>query len=480
MTSTAKLSANPLDNPRVKNILQIAAARNCKLYIVGGYVRDSLLAKKPEVGSHKDYDFMVMPSGAIELAREVADKLPGHFVMLDESCDTARVVTDEFECFDFAGCVGGTFESDMQRRDFSINALAWDADGMQVIDVVGGVCDIEQKRIRAISEHSFIDDPLRLLRAYRFAALLDFDIDKETDGYISKHAKSISDVAAERISAELFLMLETNSAGRQVKAMGENGLLEAIFPELHLTRRVTANAFHHLALFDHSVETMVQSEAALADMPDWVLESMDASLSAGVSRRAATKLAALIHDIGKPETWVITDEGKHTFIGHDKLGAEMCEPLAKRLKWSKPVERFIEKLVRWHLRPGHLFQQGPPTDKAKYRFYRTIGDELPELIVLALADFRSTCGPGLQDGRREAEENLFELLRNFDVSQVSKVEESRFINGTDLMKILGIKPGPVIGNILEDLLEAQVVGEVKNLEEAKSLAQRLFKEKYCN
>ena len=175
---------------------------------------------------------------------------------------------------------------------------------------------------------------------------------------------------------------------------------------------------------------------------------------------------------------MITEEGKHTFIGHDKLGAEMCEPLAKRLKWSKPVERFIEKLVRWHLRPGHLFQQGMPTDKAKYRFYKTIGDELPELIVLALADFRSTCGPGLQESRRQAEENLFELLRNFSVYQIGQKKESRFLDGNELMKLLGITPGPVIGEILEELQEAQALGELQIPADAANLAQKLYKEKY--
>lgn len=442
-------------------------------------MRDCLIAANPAAGSHKDFDFMVMPAGAVDFARTVADKLTAHFVLLDESNDTARVVTDEGECFDFAGCVGGSLETDLKRRDFTVNAMAWDAEQPDVlIDLVGAIEDLQTKTIRVISEQSFIDDPLRLLRAYRFAALLNFDIEKNTDSHINKHAASIDKVAKERISSELFLMLETNSSGKQIKSMSENGLLEAIIPELYATRKVTANAYHHLVLFDHSVETLVQAERAIDEMPDWAQKQMFEPLSVGVSRLAATKLAGLIHDIGKPDTWVITEEGKHTFIGHDKLGAEMCEPLARRLKWSKPVERFVEKLVRWHLRPGHLFQQGPPTDKAKYRFYKTIGDELPELIVLALADFRSTCGPGLQDGRRQAEENLFELLRNFSVYQVGKKKELRFLDGNELMKLLGIKPGPLVGEILEDLLEAQALGEVKSPAEAASLAQKLFKEKY--
>lgn len=471
---------HPGSLPAVRTLSELAGSQGRKLYMVGGYLRDSLLNRKATAGSHKDLDFMVMPGGAIEFARSAADNMQAHFVLLDQANDTARVVTDEGDCFDFAGCVGGSLESDLKRRDFTINALAWDPEHPdQLIDLCGSICDIEKKVVRAISEQSLKDDPLRLLRAYRFAALLDFTIDPESQEYIRKHARSISRVAHERISTEIFLMMETESVGKHIKEMGNNGLLEAIFPELAATRKVTPNAYHHLALFEHSLETLIQAERALGEMPHWARSSMNRPLSQGVSRLSATKLAALIHDIGKPGTWVITPEGKHTFIGHDKLGAELVEPLARRLKWSKSVERFVEKLVRWHLRPGHLFQQGPPTDKAKYRFYRTIGDELPELFVLALADFRSTCGPGLQEARGVAEANLFELLRNFPVYQSGKKKDSRLLDGNQIMKLLGIDQGPIVGEILEDILEAQALGEVKSHSEAASLVHKLYQEKYC-
>lgn len=459
--------------------MQIADACNCKLFLVGGYLRDLLIARDSKAGSHKDFDFMVLGLSAVKFAREVSERIAGHFVLLDEANDTARVVTDDGDCFDFAACVGGTLETDLKRRDFTINALAWDpAQAEQIVDIVGGLADIEDRKIRVVSEQSFIDDPLRLLRAYRFAALLQFDIDALSDEYIYRHASSIKSVAAERINAELFLMLDTKNSGQQIYAMGKNALLENIFPELQATRKVTSNAFHHLGLFEHSVETLVQAEKALEEMPSWSLECMAQPLNAGVSRAAATKLAGLLHDIGKPDTWVITPEGKHTFIGHDKIGAEMIEPLAKRMKWSRPLERFMEKLVRWHLRPGHLFQQGPPSDKARYRFYKTIGEELPELIVLAMADFRSTCGPGLQVGRKQAEENLIELLSKFSVYQIGQQKEFRFLDGTALMQLLGINPGPIIGQILDELQEAQALGEVANEAEAAAFVQRLYKEKY--
>lgn len=479
--------ADPRANETVKSILSLAETAGCKLYLVGGYIRDALLGRTAK--DYKDFDFMVMPADsaqdqtqplpAISFAKELADKFQGHFVLLDESNDTARVVMDNSEYFDFAGCVGGTIESDMARRDFTINALACDlSSSNQIVDLVSGIPDLKTKTVRVVKEQSFIDDPLRLLRAFRFAATLGFEIDPQTLEYIRKHCSLISNVSAERITSEMFIMLEADECKKQIVTMGQIGLLEEIFIELKATRRVTKNAFHHLDLFDHSVEALVQCEQSMRELPDWAKERMREPLAQGVSRLAATKLASLLHDIGKPETWVINDDGKHTFIGHDKLGAEMCEPLAKRMKWAKPVERLIEKLVRWHLRPGHLFQQGIPTDKAKYRFYRTIGEELPELILLALADFRSTCGPGLQDGRREAEQNLFELLSNYSVYEVVNKKEDRLLDGTDLMAILDLSPGPVVGQLLEDLLEAQTLGEIKDKEQAASLARKLYDERY--
>lgn len=473
---------HPLNTDVNSRVVEIAAQSGHKIYLVGGYVRDLLIETIHGESSAKkmDFDYAVANGSAFSLAKAVSDAVEGHFVPLDEDNDTARVVTDA-AVIDFAGCVGGGIESDIKRRDFTVNAIAWDPlNPDSVIDIVGGVEDIRAKRLRGISENAFIDDPLRLLRAYRFAATLAFQVDEQTKSWVFAHKDKLRSVAAERINVELFGFFASNLAGSLIWDFAESGLLEIIFPELTECRRVTPNDFHHLGLFDHSLETIPQFEARLADTEDWVKESISNEISPGVSRVAATKVACILHDIGKPSTWIITDEGRHTFHTHDKVGADMTLTISERLKWSKATERFIADLVRWHLRPGALYHNGMPTEKAIRRFYRSINDELPELMLLAFADMGATRGAGFMgESRENLEKSLLGLLAGYPPYKEEAARMQRLLNGRELMVLLGLKPGPVVGELLAALEDAQVVREVSNRTEAEDFVKRLYEKKYC-
>ncbi len=475
--------SHPLENDKIAAIYAIAGSADLRAYLVGGYVRDNVDVGRPIPAAHKninDLDFAVLAKSgvlpAIGLARTVAEQLEGHFVLLDESNDIARVVLDPTDgvttYLDFAGCVGGSIESDIQRRDFTINAIVYNHETNTLLDPTGGLKDLATGTIRAVSEAVLIDDPLRVLRAYRFAAKLEGTIDETTRGYLKKHTHLLKDVARERISHEFFTMMDYARVAHLVVEMGQIGLLEEIYPELRDCRKVTANSFHHLALFDHSVETIPQLEERWHLLPEWVRQSADRELSGGISRRAAAKVAALLHDIGKPGTWEITPEGRHTFIGHDKLGAEMIRPLADREKWSRTLTRFVERLVLWHLRPGHLFHTGTPTQKALNRFYRTVGDEVPELMMLAFADFGATCGPGLAgEDRERLERCMVELMNGYPTYIEATKRLPKLLDGQDVMRILGIKPGPIIGEILNSLTEAQEIKEVTDAAQAEAFVR---------
>lgn len=462
-------------------VLALAQALRAEVYLVGGYVRDALLDKYSPDNLPRDFDYAVTGFSAIKFAQRYAEQFKGHFVLLDAENETARVVMEDDVTVDFAGCVGDNINTDIMRRDFTINALVWDPKQPDlVIDLVNGLQDLDNGIVRAVSDTVLHEDPLRMLRAFRFAASLDFSIDKRTLSVISSLCRLLNQSAGERISHELFLIMESNRAAQAARLMGDNGLLEVIFPEVVAMHSVTPNSYHHLGLYDHSHEALLQAEREAPNFPKWARESFAQEIAHHTSRLAATKLATLLHDVGKPATWVVTEDGRHTFIGHDKLGALMCEPIAKRLKWSQKIERLISDLVRWHLRPGALYHQGPPTDRAVYRFYRSIDETVPELILLAMSDFRATCGPGLQEGRELLEKQLRELLDGYVVFKEGTTRIPRLMDGADVMKLLGLKPGPHVGEILEALQEAQGLREVLDREQAEAFVQSWYREKYSS
>lgn len=469
---------HPLECELNCRILQLARETDHRVYLVGGYIRDALL---PESNfKSKDLDYTVVRGSALNFAKAVAQRFAGHYVPLDVNNDTARVVLDNGNVADFAGCVGGQISTDVLRRDFTINALVWDPETPQsILDYVDGLQDLVSRTIRSTGESSLTDDPLRVLRAFRFAAMLDGEIEPQTLNWLRSHANKLPSVAAERINHELFTLLAKPNTAKHVENMADVGVLEAVFPELAETRSVPPNAFHHLGLFEHSIETVPQLEIKLAQCPQWLCQEVETHLSSNVTRLSATKVACLLHDIGKPQTWIVTPEGRHTFYGHDKLGAQMCEVVATRMKWSRNVERFITKLVRWHLRPGQLFHQGRPTERAVRRFYNSVGEEVPELMLLAFADFGATRGPGLMgENRISLENDLNDLLDGFK----GYLEESRsrikLLNGDQIMKILNIESGPIIGEILVALQEAQEFNEVRNASEAEHFVIEHYQRKY--
>lgn len=479
-----------LQDEYIKAVNDIALADSTPVYLVGGHLRDFVMqtdtkfSAKQNIGpAYLDYDFAVKSerqNGAAEFARLVSEKLNGVFVLLDEKNDTARVVlntdTDNPVNIDFALCVGGGIESDVMRRDYSVNALAWDPKNPDVlIDKVHAMQDIENRTIRALSEENLKDDPLRILRAYRFSAALSFSIDQTTKNWLAQNASLLSGVAGERISTELFALFSHANTFVHLQAMADNKVLDAVFPELAATRVVTANAYHHLGLLDHSLEAVRQMELFYERASERLKESCNQIIGHKLNRLAVTKVATLLHDIGKPETWEITPEGRHTFYAHDSLGAKMSDETALRLKWSKSVSRFINRLIKWHLRPGALFHSGEPTQKAINRFYRQVGVDVPELILLAYGDLGATRGQGLGDEARARLETRFDdLLSGYFLYIEEQARTPRFLTGADVMELLQIAPGPVVGELLEALDEAQTLKIINSKKEAERFAKELF------
>lgn len=454
-------------NNQINSKLLSLCKEGVELYLVGGYIRDILLKKECF-----DLDYSVKGESAITFARKAADAFEGYFVLLDKEHDIARVVMpDKKTVLDFAGCVGQDIITDLKNRDFTINAIAVSLSSPQqiLIDPLNGMDDIEKKIICAISEENILDDPLRILRAYRFAAQLDFSVEEKTLELIKKHKALINNAAVERITQELIKLFEGEHAGKIFISMKESEILDEILPELTPQRKIPPNLHHHLWLLDHSIETVKQIETEIKKFPDWAKEHFDREFSYGIKAVSLLKLAALLHDIGKPSTWQIDDEGRHRFIKHEDVGAEMVEDLLKRLKLSKAAIKYISMLIKYHMYPSQLLNEGVEnlSEKAVMRMFRRIGEYMPEVIIISMADRLSAKGVEISDEAITKNiQGLYFILEKYKKSQEEVTKLPKLAAGNDVMELLNIPAGPMVGKVLKDLKEAQISGDVNTREEA--------------
>ncbi|MEJ2031987.1 MAG: HD domain-containing protein [Deltaproteobacteria bacterium] len=452
-----------------------AAGRQCPvLFMAGGTVRDLLLGRQP-----RDLDLTV-PARAMDCARFLAEFLKGAFVPLDDAEDVGRVVWQEYT-IDFASFREGTttIEADLGRRDFTINALAVPLEislrevrpsGL-LLDPTGGLEDFAQGRLRATSDEIFAADPLRLLRAYRFAATLGFARDEHLEGLIRRDRELIGRTAAERIAAELQLVMASKRAHGQFTAMAASGLLWAIFPELQEGVGIAQPAGHHLDVFHHNLAALGAMEEVQRE-PGRYFPFHDHDLRTYLepeARKVRLKWASLFHDLGKPGTCRLRNE-RITFYGHDRAGAERSAAITARLRWSREEGRQVARLVDLHMWPFHLLNARMKTGittRACLRLVKAAGDELPGLFLLAMADSLACAGAGKP---LDTEKDLAALYRQVDeIYQLSikpVFEQPRLLTGHDLQELFRLPPGPLIGRLLQEVEQAQVAGEVSSREEA--------------
>jgi putative nucleotidyltransferase with HDIG domain len=440
---------------------------NTELFLVGGYIRDFLLERECF-----DKDYSVKGESAIEFAKKTADALGGYFVLLDEEHDIARVVLeDKINTLDFAGCVGQDIYTDLKNRDYTINAIACkiESDKAELIDPLSGINDLDNKIIRTVAGENLIDDPLRILRAYRHAAQLGFSIENTTTELLEKHKSLLVTVAIERITQELVKLFESDFAGENLKLMKESGLLEEIFPELTPQFKIPPNLHHHLCLIDHSLETIKQLENQIKSFPDWAIQHLEREMAFGIKSLSLLKLAALLHDLGKPSTWNIDEEGRHRFIKHEEVGSDMVFAVLRRLKYSKNSMKYVSKLIKYHMYPSQLIHEGIEnlSEKAIMRMFRKIGEETPELILLAMADRLSARGPEItEETVNKNIGGLFFLLEKYKQAREEVKTLPKLINGKEVMNLLNIPASPIVGKILKELNEAQISGDINSEEEA--------------
>lgn len=460
---------------------QLAAARGLKVFLVGGTVRELALG-----GITPDLDLAVS-AHTLQLAKDLAQTLGGTFVLLDEKERTARVVWQE-EILDLAEFRAPTLEGDLRGRDFTINALALDLEAvagegrpLDVIDPLDGLDDLGQGLVRMISADNLASDPLRLLRAYRFAATHGFRLTPETRAAIAWHAGKFFQVAGERVRQELFIFLAAPQAATWLGDMAQTGLLLQIFPELADLEEVPQDGFHHLDVFRHSLETAKRVEEVLNNPAKYFggLAGEIARYAEDPAKRVVLKLGALFHDVGKPKVQARrTQPERYTFYHHERVGAAIFESVAARLRLSTVEARTVIHFIRWHMRPFLLlpaFRQGQLTVRALGRMVRAARPELPGCFVLAMADSLAAQGSQKPKDAERVLADLADAAYRFLKERLEPQEHRpRLLTGHDLQKVLGLQPGPRFKRLLTAVEEAQWEGRVANREEALELVRQLL------
>jgi len=468
-----------MENKQIfQHIAQISETHTQPIYIVGGFVRDELLGKTHK----KDLDFVVEGSG-IDFATKFSELLGEEksSLILFEDFDTARVVIkneagEGIIDIEFAGArkesyeehsrkpkvESTTLEHDLSRRDFTVNAMARQilpgGELGDLLDPFKGEKDLKNKTIRTPLDPNvtFSDDPLRMMRAARFAAQLEFEIEPETYAAIVMNKERLKIISAERIQEELFKLLKARVPSVGLWILSNTKLFDEFLPEVNRLAGV-----EEVLGYSHK-DNLSHTFAVVDNIAEYTHDPL-------------IRFAGLMHDIAKPDTKEFIPGRGWTFDMHDHLGKKMVKDIGKRLRMSKKDTDYIAKLVRWHLQPIALMDE-EITDSAVRRLVVNLGDDLEALLILCRSDITT--------GNQKKREHR---LKNYDILE-RRIEEVREkdrlrafqspLRGEEIMELCGLKPGPTTGKIKKALEEAILEGIIPNEYEATKEYFFKIKEEY--
>ena len=437
-------------------------------YIVGGTIRDLLLHRTPT-----DYDIAV--TGDPEnFAEKLAERTKGHVIKLGKPGQTTIRVASGDKIFDITSLSGASIEDDLKKRDFTINAMAYHVYSEEVIDCLGGLQDLADKKVRMVSRKIFIKDPVRLIRAYRISAHLNFTIESQTASTIKADAELIHNSAGERIRVELFSMLGTSKSYDYLSQMDNSGLLAEILPDLAPLKGCLQNRHHLYDVFEHTMKAYDHLEILLNELKK-VLPDTFTQIQQYVdkNRPALIKCAILLHDIGKPLVKSTDSNGRSHFYGHARKSADLAQKISQKLRFSNHEKQFIDFIIRNHMKPLFLFtahEKKMLTQKSLTRFYKKCGDVTPALLLHAIADIKAKQNGTHQRNRALigfAKKMIYDFFNRF--KPVSN--EPPLITGHDLIKVFGLTPSPLFKKILDLVDDAKLTHTIKNRTEALGLVK---------
>lgn len=502
------------------DVLAQAAAyfgeQQASLYLVGGSLRNLLLGD-----ACVDWD-LVTGGEAHELARRLADRLGGFYVHLHEKASRVVVRSPSMAedlVLDISPLHGEAIEEDLRARDFTLNAMAAPLASLleqlartgtlqginfPLIDPCHGRADLERRVLRAVDAEVFSHDPLRMLRALRQARRYALTLDPATEQLIKRDAALLTGVAPERIREELYAILAQPDALDALHHLDAYGLLTALIPELQPARGLRQPSPHHWDVLEHSLRCVAALEeltGALEAEPGTAFAPHLAPIPATGEDLAAIrellreaeqqqvfrfadlhaprmKLAALLHDIGKPLTSTIDEQGAIHFYNHPQAGAPVARDILHRLSASTQDRRLAQLVAAHHMRPGQLGQDGTVvTLRAIRRYFVDLGPTGILVALFSLADHLATLGPQPRTSAWARHLSVVRLLLTSYIRERATILPPRLVRADELMSRLKLQPGPVLGVLLEMIAEAQADGTIHSREEAILLAKEYLQMK---
>ena len=483
-------------------------------WLVGGALRDALLGKKSG-----DLDIVLSPCTDFKKkVIKLASALKSSAFEMDAENSVWRITGPKTAPFqlDIMPFQGKSLEDDILRRDFTVNALAiklsekckilYSSDDNlfeikfsreDIVDLCGGIRDIEGRKIKIVSDKAFQEDPLRMLRAYRIAAQHDMRICTHTVSIIKRDSKKISQSAGERICEEL--MLCRDDSCKWIKKIHEAGLLFEILPELKPQPLCAQEYYGKGGVLRHTFNVLDRTDVFFARMSDFCPHHEDIKKHLSAYQPGLYKFAALMHDIAKPAKAAFIN-GRLRFFGHEECGAIMSAQIMERLHFSKDEIRLVSAVIGSHLRPGSLAVNETISQKAMFRLFRAMGNAVLPLLVLCWADYASYITPArLEKFRPELSklpqtEDISKLPYNSPkktlrfmqaiyyiagtyIKKAAELHGKSFADGHDVIDILKIQPGPQVGQVLEQMRMMQFEGKINSREEAILWLKTIAKEK---
>ncbi len=445
-----------IQDPLLKRVGEIADRTSTQAFVVGGFVRDLLLGKQV-----KDFDIVVLGDG-IAFGHHVAQEFQRSNLVIFENFGTAMLQLENTK-LEFVGArkesyskfsrkpkvEGGTLDDDLSRRDFTVNAMAVSlnaADFGRLVDPFQGQDALLEEILRTPLDPSatFDDDPLRIMRAFRFSCQLGFAIEPSVLAAATLMAPRLKIVSQERITDEFTKILSCRKPSIGLQLMHETGVMKVVFPEVaHLGGVDQRQDFHHKDVFQHTMR---------------VVDNI-----ASVSDNLWLRIVALLHDIAKPRTKAFQEGIGWTFHGHEEIGARMVKPIFRRMKFPLDHQAYVEKIVRLHLRPMALVDEGV-TDSAVRRLLFEAGQDIDDLMMLCRADITSK-NPKLVE---QVKKN-YELVAQ---KMIEVEEKDRLRNwqpplrGDEIMQVCGIEPGRAVGKLKSAVTDAILDGIIPNEHDA--------------